>query len=321
MNKFGIAAPSKMMGTLLAALLSGMTLAQEATTATPIKGVIAANTPIQLVKEGFDGTEGPLPQADGGLLFTENRAGRVIRVLPDGTTSVWLASSGNANALAASPHGDMVAALTGDKPGIGVLKLDAPPRFLVEAFEGKPFGRPNDLVVSRRNDVYFSDPGVAVAGSPPPRTAVFRLSASGELSLLTDAIGRPNGVALSPDERTLYVADTAGEWVVAFDLDRQGAAKAHRNFARLSGFRQTETGPSSGADGLAVDAKGRLYVATTVGVQVFSPRGEALGVIALPKAPQNLAFAGKGRDTLYVVGRGSVYRIATETRGPRRAGK
>ncbi len=317
MNKYGIGA----RWALLAALSSGPALAQDANTGPVIKGVLAANTPIVIVKEGFDGTEGPLPQADGSLLFTENRAGRVIRVLPDGSTAVWLASSGNANSLAARPDGEIVAALTGDKPGIGVLQLDQPPRFLAESFEGKSFGRPNDLVVSRRNDVYFSDPGVAVAGAPPPRPALYRLAASGQLALVTDGIARPNGVALSPDERTLYVADTAGEWVLAFAVDRQGVPKSQRNFAKLAGFRQAETGPTSGADGLAVDAKGRLYVATTVGVQVFSPRGEALGIIVLPKAPQNLAFAGKDRATLYVVGRGSVYRIATQTRGPRRAGK
>lgn len=304
---------------LLGVVVSGASVAQDARPTVAIQGVLKAGTAVEIVKEGFDGTEGPLPQADGSLLFTENRAGRVIRVLPDGATEVWLASSGNANSLAARSNGEIVAALTGDKPGIGVLRQGEPPRFLVESFEGQRFGRPNDLVVSRRGDVYFSDPG---AGAPGTVTAVYRLAADGGLTRLdSNGIGRPNGVALSPDERTLYVADTAGEWVVAYPLDRAGVAGARRNFARLAGFQQSATGPTSGADGLAIDVKGRLYVATTVGVQVFSPRGEALGIIELPKAPQNLAFAGKNRATLYVVGRGSVYRIATETRGPKRTGK
>lgn len=305
---------------LLCTMLSGATFAQDVTRTPLIQGVVDAGTAIELVKEGFDGTEGPLPLQDGSLLFTENRAGRVIRLLPDGTSEVWMPSTGNANSLALKANGEIVATLTGDKPGIGILKQGEPPRFLVESFQGERFGRPNDLVATRRGDVYFSDPG---AGAPGTVTALYRLAADGELTRLdSTGIGRPNGVALSPDERTLYVADTAGEWVVAYDLDRRGRVKAqHRNFARLAGFEQTPTGPSSGADGLAIDAKGRLYVATTVGVQVFSPRGEALGVIALPKAPQNLAYAGAGRSTLYVVGRGAVYRIATTTRGPKRIGK
>ncbi len=318
MSKAGIG-PGWAMVTVL---LSGAVFAQDKPGTTPaISGVVVAGTAIEIVKEGFDGTEGPLPQADGSLLFTENRANRVVRVAPDGSTSVWLAASGGANALAVNSKGEIVAALT-EKPAIGVLKKDAAPKVLAQEFEGKPLNRPNDLTAGRLGQIYFTDPGVAAAaGEAPKPTAVYQLAADGKLTRIADDIRRPNGIALSPDERTLYVANTAGEWVLAFDLDSKGAVKAKRDFAKLAGFRQTETGPSSGADGLAVDDKGRLYVATTAGVQVFSPRGEALGIIVLPKAPQNLAFAGKDRSALYVVGRGSVYRIATQTRGPQRAGK
>lgn len=306
---------------LLVSLLPATAVAQDKPAPTSaIAGVVAAGTAIEIVKEGFDGTEGPLPQADGGVLFTENRANRIVRVKPDNSTEVWLSPSGGANALALTGKGEIVAALT-EKPGIGVLKPGEAPRILVTEFEGKPFNRPNDLVAGGHG-IYFTDPGVSpAAGEAPKPTAVYHLAADGKLKRIADDLRRPNGIALSPDERTLYVANTAGEWVVAFDLDAKGAVTARRDFAKLAGFRQTDTGPSSGADGLAVDETGRLYVASTAGVQVFSPRGEALGVIALPKAPQNLAFAGKDRSALYVVGRGSVYRIATQTRGPQRSGK
>ena len=94
-----------------------------------------------------------------------------------------------------------------------------------------------------------------------------------------------------------------------------GKLGAKREFAKLEGFRQTENGPTSGADGLAVDAEGRLYVASNAGIQVFTPKGEALGVIPLPKRPQNLAFAGPGKKTLYVVGSGSAWRFPVLTAG------
>jgi gluconolactonase len=123
-------------------------------------------------------------------------------------------------------------------------------------------------------------------------------------------------VSLSPDEKTLYVADTFGEYVLAYQVASGGAVSQPKNFARLAGFKQTENGPSSGADGLAVDAQGRLYVASSAGVEVFDRRGKALGVIELPKAPQNLAFAGSSGNALYVVGRGAVWKIDTLTRGP-----
>ncbi|MEO7579780.1 MAG: SMP-30/gluconolactonase/LRE family protein, partial [Massilia sp.] len=124
-----------------------------------------------------------------------------------------------------------------------------------------------------------------------------------------------NGIQLSPDEKVLYVANTYGEHVLAYDIGADGKLGARRNFAKLEGYRKTDTGFSSGADDLAVDAAGRLYVASTAGIRVFSAKGEALGIIALPKPPQNLAFAGAGKQTLYVVGRGAAYRIATLSTG------
>ncbi len=149
---------------------------------------------------------------------------------------------------------------------------------------------------------------------------MYKLSAKGQLTRVTQDITRPNGVALSPDEKTLYVANTQGEAIIAFDLDANGDAKNPRDFAKLT-LPPAQGGrpATSGADGIAVDEKGRLYVATTVGVQVVSPKGELLGVIAMPKAPQNLAFGGgPKRNVLYVVGRGAVYRINTLTKGPDR---
>jgi gluconolactonase len=145
---------------------------------------------------------------------------------------------------------------------------------------------------------------------------VYRIKPNGEVVRIAKDIERPNGIQLSPDEKALYVANTAGEYVFAYDVAEDGSISGKRNFAKLEGYRKTDNGSfSSGADGLAIDAKGRLYVASTSGIQVFSTAGEALGIIPLPKAPQNLAFAGKDKNTLYVVGRGAAYRIAVLTPG------
>jgi gluconolactonase len=161
--------------------------------------------------------------------------------------------------------------------------------------------------------------------NPPLPSALYHLNPKGQLTRITASIARPNGVALSPDERRLYVANTAGNWIIAFSLDRRGRVTGRRKFAQLAlpppANAQAAASTASGADGMAVDARGRLLVATTIGVQVFSARGAPLGVIVLPRQPQNLAFGGWNRSTLYVVGRGAVYRIDTRTTGPKRAGK
>lgn len=286
-----------------------------------IKGVVAEATPVVLVKDGFKSVEGPLPQPDGGLLFGNNQDNQIVRIAPDGTVTAWFENSGGANALMRMPNGDIVATLVGDKV-VAVMKPGSTPRPLVTGYNGTPFNRPNDLVASRRGDIYFTDTAAVGSSSATLPAAVYHISEQGVLTRITTDIARPNGVALSPDDDTLYVANTAGEYIIAFDLDRKGRPGKRRDFAQLAmPAPQDGAPPSSGADGIAVDAEGRLFVATTLGVQVFSSKGKPLGTIELPRTPQNLAFAGSGRSSLYVVGRGAVYRIATLTHGPDREGK
>lgn len=251
-----------------------------------IVGIVDANTRVEVLREGFEGTEGPVALSDGSVLFTENRADRIIRIAPDGVISTFLDKTGGANALAVNTAGKLVAAETA-RPGIAVLQ---PAKVLVSKYKGHPLNRPNDLALARSGSIYFSDPGGAPppgqAGAKAPTPALYWLDRRGKLKLVADDIRRPNGVALSPDEKTLYVANTAGEHVIAFTLRSDGTPTARRDFAKLAGFKQTPTGPSSGADGIAVDETGRVYVASSVGIEIFSPQGAALGTIALPKQPQ-----------------------------------
>jgi len=290
-----------------------------------IAGVVAANTRVEVIREGFEGTEGPVVVADGSILFTENRADRIVRIAPDGGISTFLEKAGSPNALAVTSKGEIVAVQTAPS----AVAIVSPSRtVLASAFRGKPFVRPNDLALAKAGDIYFSDPGAAQQAAQsatppatPPKTGLYWADRKHKVSLIADDILRPNGVALSPDEKTLYVANTAGEYLIAFTIRPDGSLIERRDFAKLAGFKQTPTGPTSGADGIAVDVAGRVYVATLTGVQIFSPEGSSLGTIALPKQPQNLAFGGVDRSRLYVVGRGSVYRIATQTRGVDRPGK
>ncbi|KRA84723.1 hypothetical protein ASD76_10580 [Altererythrobacter sp. Root672] len=292
--------------------------------ATPaIDGVVAAGTRVEVIREGFDGTEGPVALTDGSIIFTENRADRIVRIAPDNSVSTYLEKTGGANSLAIGAKGELLAVQTA-KPG--VAQLQPASNVLAAAYSGKPFNRPNDLALARTGNIYFSDPGAPLAaGTPAPavpaKTGLYWLNPRGQVKLITDDIRRPNGVALSPDEKTLYVANTWGENLIAFNVQPDGSLAGRHDFAKLAGFRNAPEGPTSGADGIAVDASGRVYVATSAGVEVFSPEGTALGVIALPKQPQNLAFGGADHSQLYVVGRGSVYRIKTLTKGVDRPGK
>jgi gluconolactonase len=299
---------------LAASLAAGAALAEPATSAIP--GVLAAGTPVQLIQEGFKGTEGPVALPDGSLIFTETQASRITRIAPDDSVSPFLENSNGSNGLGFNGRGELISVQT-VKPQVGVIYPAGRERVLAAAFEGKPLARPNDLVVDRLGGAYFTDPGAnPLPGAAAAKPAVYHVSAEGALRRLVEDIERPNGIQLSPDERVLYVANTRGEHVLAYAIGADGNLGPRREFARLAGWSKGDNGDyASGADGLAVDAEGRLYVASNAGIEVFSNAGQALGVIPLPKKPQNLAFAGPDKKTLYVVGRGAAYRIALLTPG------
>lgn len=286
-----------------------------------IPGVVAGGTKIELIKEGFKGTEGPVALPDGSLAFTETQASRITRIAADGATSSFLENSNGSNGLGFNAKGELISVQVNDTR-VGIVYPQGHERTLANNYEGLPFGRPNDLVVDKRGGVYFTDSGVNVAPNQPAPTkvfakpAVYHITPEGALKRLAADIERPNGIQLSPDEKVLYVANTLGENVLAYDVAADGSLGARRNFAKLAGWSKNDSGVwSSGADGLAVDEKGRLYVASNAGIEIFSPSGEVLGAIALPKKPQNLAFAGAGKKSLYIVGRGAAYRIVTQTAG------
>jgi gluconolactonase len=291
--------------------------AQDGSVATAIPGVVAAGTRIELIKDGFNGTEGPIALPDGGFAFTETTAARITRIAADGSTSTYLDNSNGANGLGFDAAGALYAVQVLE-PRVGIIAPAGKARTLADKWDGLPFARPNDLVVGRSGNVYFTDSGNApgqAATKPTAKPAVYRISPQGALERVAADIERPNGIQLSPDEKTLYVANTLGEHVLAYDVAPDGKVGKRRDFARLAGWSKGDTGWSSGADGLAVDAAGRVYVASNAGIEVFGTAGEALGVIPLPKRPQNLAFAGPGKNTLYVVGRGAAYKIAVSTPG------
>ncbi len=292
--------------------------AQAADTVTPaIAGVVDAGTKVEFIKDGFKGTEGPIALADGSVIFTETQASRITRIAADGTTSTFLENSNGSNGLAFNPKGELIT-VQNLNPRVGIVYPAGHEKVFADQYEGKPFQRPNDLVLDKRGGVYFTDIGVAPKpeNPEPARPAVYYITPDGKLLRVVSDVERPNGVQLSPDENTLYVANTAGECVLAYDILADGTLGPRKNFAKLEGLTKTNAGGlSSGADGLAVDAEGRLYVASNAGVQVFGAKGEALGIIPLPQKPQNLAFAGKDKKTLYVVGRGAAYKVALQTPG------
>ena len=170
---------------------------------------------------------------------------------------------------------------------------------------------PNDVVVKSDGSIYFTDPpyGVKEEQRELDFQGVYRIAPDGTLTLLVNDFDRPNGLALSPDEKILYIADTNRRHVRAFDVQSDGALKNGRVFAELKSDK------GGGPDGMKVDTKGNLYVTGPGGTWVFDSTGTHLGTIVTPEEPANCAFGGKDNKTLFITARTSVYRVKVKISG------
>lgn len=284
-----------------------------------IPGVITKGSKYEFLYEGFEGTEGPIALPDGSAIFTETRANRITQLKDDRGIAIFLQNSNGSNGLAFTPKGELIS-VQNLKPQVSVIYPPGKEKVLSTNFEGKPYQRPNDLVLDKKGGIYFTDIGIVPKpedkNQEPARPAVYYITPDGKTTQVINDLKRPNGVQLSTDEKTLYVADTANQYLLAYEIKADGRLGTKVNLAKLDGYLKNANGEySSGADGIAVDAENRLYVATNAGVEIFNAKGEKLGIIALAHKPQNLAFAGKDKKTLYVVGRGAAYRIPLLAQG------
>jgi gluconolactonase len=194
---------------------------------------------------------------------------------------------------------------------------------IADSFEGKPFGRPNDIVSDRKGGVYFSDlpQNPIPPGMMPP--GVYYVPPGGAPIRVVNDVRRPNGVQLSRDEKTLYVNDTGGIHAYAFDVLSDGRLANRREFVTYVGRDKSipASEPAiSNADGIVLDDEGRVYALTEAGIEVVSPGGGHLGVIpvwCITRRCQNLTFGGPDKRTLYIAGGGTLLRIQMLARGIR----
>ena len=268
--------------------------------------------PITKLHTGFKFTEGPAADRDGNVYFSDIPNQRIHKVDADGKLSVFREKSNHANGLMLNARGEIVACEMDGQ--VAAYSADGKSRrVLAGKHDDKRFNAPNDLVIDKQGGVYFTDPEFS-APKPLPqgKTAVYYVSADGKVTRLIDNLPNPNGVILSPDEKTLYVIPSGQAEMMAYPIESPGKIGTGRVFCTL---RQRREGGKSGGDGLTVDTKGNLYITSELGLQVFDPEGKRLGIIALPEQPANVTFGGKDLKTLYVTARTSLYTVPMEATG------
>jgi gluconolactonase len=304
--------------------------------AVDIPGVVKGGTTIERIKEGFSGLDDPIGLADGTLVFSEPGARRLHRLdTKTNQTSVLVADSNESHGVTQDGTGRLISAQAWDgSTRIGVIYPRGSEAVLADNFEGKPFSRPNDVIVAKTGGVYFTEPGLTAQqaealvkrqdGKPlaprlPP--AVYFIPPGGKAIRIEEKMIRPNGIQLSRDEKTLYISDSNGEHVIAWDIQADGLVRNRRNFGTLTGRSNRDNGlggVKTFADGMTIDNEGRLYVSTGGGIEVLSPQGQHVGTIPVKCPPgdcQNVAFGGPDKRTLYIAGAGSLYKVEMIARG------
>jgi gluconolactonase len=307
MRKYSI-----MTAALLAGLISPPLHAQPSSA---IPGVVAADAKVELVGEYFKNTEGPLGDADGNLYFSDTEANRTYLLDRQSHVTMQRESTNRGNGIAFTRNGDMLWA-EGDGPRISTLnKINGGYRNLMP---GTRLFQPNDLIADDKGGIYFTDPGPRPV-VPGLKVYVYYLPPGANKPIvIDDSVPRPNGVTLTNNGRTLYVDNTIGDEVFAYDVQPDGSVKNRRVFAKL---RDIPSGMEGVGDGMGIDRQDRLYVTSLVGVQIFDPSGKYLGTIKVPRQPSNVAFAGADKKTLYITARQGLYRINMLSQGPVRLGK
>jgi gluconolactonase len=268
--------------------------------------------PIVKLHTGFTFTEGPAADRDGNVYFSDIPNERIHKVDADGKLSTIREKSNHANGLKINAKGEIVACEMDGR--IAAYSADGKSRRVIaDTYDGKRFNAPNDLVLDKQGGVYFTDPEfLAPKPLPQDKRAVYYIAADRKVSRLIDDLPNPNGVILSPDEKTLYVIPSGQAEMMAYPVESPGKLSKGRVFCKL---KQKREGGKSGGDGLTVDSKGNLYITSELGLQVFDPEGKLLGIIELPEQPANVTFGGKELKTLYVTARTSLYTVPMEATG------
>jgi gluconolactonase len=279
---------------------------------------------VEKVAGGCRFTEGPAADAEGNVYFSDEPNNRIMVLRPDGKLEVWDKNSKMANGMNFDAKGRLIVCCSEAGPrAVFRYEKDGKRTLLADKWEGKRFNAPNDLTIDREGRVYFTDP--CYGGKPKDgidRYAVYRIEAengepiSNRVTRVIDDVVMPNGVAISPDQKTLYVADNAPgkkgpHTLVAYDILPDGTCKRR---AVLWDFKERR-----GIDGMRVDRQGNVWATAEsgdkTGVYVISPQGDLLGFIRTPETATNCTFGGKDLRTLYITAGTSMYRVRVNATG------
>lgn len=283
-------------------------------------GVLAPGAKMEKVASGCKFTEGPAWDGKGNLYFSDGPNNRIMVYREGGKAKVWKTNTRSANGMLFDAQGRLITCNSQQaEGGRTVTRYDANGKVTVLAdnYQGKKLNSPNDLAVDREGRIYFTDPRYGETNDlEQDKQAVYRIEKNGKLTRVIDDVQVPNGILITPDNKTLYVADNSpneGEnrTLIAYTIAADGSVKRRKVLYDLKKER--------GMDGMVLDTDGNIYATAGLkdktGVYVISPSGKLIQFIRTPETATNCTFGGPDLKTLYITAGESVYRLRTRKKG------
>ena len=280
--------------------------------------IIPSGIKPEIIADGFVFTEGPLwDPREEKLLFSDIRADTIYSWDSENGTQIYRRPSGFSNGLTYNRQGDLIVCEHRTR-AITITKDGAKPEILAGSYQGKKLNSPNDVIAANDGSILFSDPIYGLMegqGGPAEQElsfqGLYRIAPdTGRLILLTDSFERPNGLALSPDEKLLYVADTVRQHIRVFDVGAEWQLTGGCVWAEL--WDDEHIGRP---DGMKIDERGNVFCAGPGGIWIFNSQADLIGRIYLPDKTSNLAWGEDNLQTLFITSSSKVYRIRCLTRG------
>jgi gluconolactonase len=271
--------------------------------------IFPAGAKVERLATGLQFVEGPVwLRANGGMLvFSDIPANQLKKWDSRNGLGIFREPSNNANGNTLDGEGRLISAEHGGR--VSRTEKDGSVTTLVDSFEGKKLSSPNDVVVTAAGVIWFTDPdyGLGKRAKETPGNYVYRFDPKSKtLTAVVKDFDKPNGLCFSPDERTLYVADSGKpRHIRAFPVSRDGTAGAGSVFVTID---------KGGPDGIRCDEGGRVWSSSGDGAQIFSADGKLIARILLPESAANLAFGGANGKTLFLTARKSLYSVETLVR-------